>query len=696
MQIQNALITGSFSYNGADLSNITSSNAYSASLSIRTTNLESTASSLVGASSSFSDRTTQVEKTYASTGSNTFTGVQNFSNTCNPIGFNSVASVYTAGGLQVTYDSYFSSSVFVNGNLTVFGTQSVVHVSSSQFNIGTNIITVNTSTPSIRYGGLSVYDSGSTGLSGSIFWDSEANHWIYANASGSGGGATYGGGMFISGPRSSGLGCEQGTTSCMLLAGQGGDHLTSSLIYHDSARTCIPNILNLGGVLNGTSANFTSTICMKNNLVVVDGSNSLYAWTACSTFQPGLYAQLCIGSAAAGLYSKMYGAGVNAGLFGLSTECMGFVGTDGACGKGLLIGTANNAPIYFGTNNIESFRITTNQYLLLGSTQNAYKLEVTAPTNTNASYFRSGGTSGYAAVAFSGDGSTVGVLSSTGCHVYLGTANGELGNQFGTNGELMIQKGYTTNILKLSCTGRSYFTGNLGVVGVTNPTINLNVGHPDHGIGISYMGSSALPSLAGLYTDTNASGGGTGYGDLIVKARTDYGGFYGVNFFTSAANNTPLLRMRVNSAGQIVMPYQPAFMAYGNGNATVDASGTYMIFPSVQMNRGGHYNVSNGIFTVPIAGVYYFSWSALGNSTNDIYRWFIRVNDTTFLGDYHLRQDTTETGSAYPINANRDVIMNLSTGDTVRIWFRSDNGSPPYGVNDAASAYLNFMGYLIG
>jgi hypothetical protein len=201
-----------------------------------------------------------VERTYASTGSNTFTGLQNFSNICNPNGFNSAASISTAGGLQVTYDSYFSSSVFVNGNLTVFGTQSVVHVSSSQFNIGTNIITVNTSTPSIRYGGLSVYDSGSTGLSGSIFWDSEANHWIYANASGSGGGSTYAGGMFISGPRSSGLGCEQGTTSCMLLVGQGGDHLTSSLVYHDSTKTCIPNCLIVGGALSGTSGTFTRMV----------------------------------------------------------------------------------------------------------------------------------------------------------------------------------------------------------------------------------------------------------------------------------------------------------------------------------------------------------------------------------------------------------------------------------------------------
>ena len=60
MQIQNAIITGSFSYNGADLSNVTSSNAYSASLSSRTTDLESTSSVLVGASSSFSSILTSV------------------------------------------------------------------------------------------------------------------------------------------------------------------------------------------------------------------------------------------------------------------------------------------------------------------------------------------------------------------------------------------------------------------------------------------------------------------------------------------------------------------------------------------------------------------------------------------------------------------------------------------------------------
>ena len=264
-QISSSLLQVSASY----ISLSGSYNTFSGSASTRISNNETSSNSLTNASASFStritsdssslsSRTTQVEKTYATTGSNTYTGTQNFSSTCTPNGFNSGASIYTAGGLQVTNDAYFSSSVFIKGNVTVYGTQSVAYISSSQLNIGTNTITVNTFTPSVRFGGLSVFDSGSTGLTGSIFWDSELNRWIYVNASGSGGGATYGGGMFISGPRNTqGMGCEQGTTACMLLVGQGGDHLTSSLVYHDSSVTCFPttvyaSCINLasGGTIN--------------------------------------------------------------------------------------------------------------------------------------------------------------------------------------------------------------------------------------------------------------------------------------------------------------------------------------------------------------------------------------------------------------------------------------------------------------
>ena len=155
-------------------------------------------------------------------------------------------SITTTGGITISGSilsaSYSATSSFSNdftvlGNLTVFGTQSVQYITSSQLNISDNVITVNVASPGVRFGGLSVFDSGSQSseATASLFWDSQQNHWIYQRESGS----TYDGGMLISGPRNAaGLGNESGTTACMLLVGQGGDHLTSSLVYHDSTKTC--------------------------------------------------------------------------------------------------------------------------------------------------------------------------------------------------------------------------------------------------------------------------------------------------------------------------------------------------------------------------------------------------------------------------------------------------------------------------
>ena len=219
-------------------------------------------SALETASGSAITRLNSIESktgSYATTGSNTFDGGQYLSSSFNPTGFSTTASLYTDGGLRVTKDAYISGTLYLN-NVTVFGTQSVAYISSSQLNIGTNLITVNTDTPSIRFGGLAVYDSGSTGLTGSILWDSQNNHWVYSNPSGS----SYSGGMFISGPRTSTLGSETGTTSCMLMAGQGGDHITSSMIYHSSTVTCIPT-----AIVGGSTACFASTITACNAFLQV-------------------------------------------------------------------------------------------------------------------------------------------------------------------------------------------------------------------------------------------------------------------------------------------------------------------------------------------------------------------------------------------------------------------------------------------
>jgi hypothetical protein len=242
--------------------------ATSGSLSTRVTNLEVTSSvvssSFATTSGSISGRVTLIEGQYATTGSNVFTGPQYVNQASNAISFTSTASLYTDGGLRVAKDSFVSGTAYFN-NVVVYGTSSIQYITSSQVNFGTNIITVNTDTPAVRFGGLSVFDSGSTGLTGSILWDSEKNHWIYSNPSGS----TYNSAMLMNGPRNTGsLGDEQGTTSCALMVGQGGDHITSSAITHYSTATCFYGQSYIGstgtacfaGSITGSSATFSSTI----------------------------------------------------------------------------------------------------------------------------------------------------------------------------------------------------------------------------------------------------------------------------------------------------------------------------------------------------------------------------------------------------------------------------------------------------
>ena len=222
----------------------------------------STSGSLSSASGSFNTRISTVESKYATTGSNTFRAPQYVSDTTVPSGFaNSTGSIYTDGGLLVAKDSYFSGSMFIKGNLTIYGTQSVAYITSSQLNIATNLITVNTATPSVRFGGLAVYDSGSTGtgMTGSLLWDSQNNSWIYDNPSGSG---NYDSAMVIMGPRNaSSLGSEQGLNCNYLVQGHGHHHTTSSQIYHDSTVTCVGT---------GTSITSTGDSCFANNVCALN------------------------------------------------------------------------------------------------------------------------------------------------------------------------------------------------------------------------------------------------------------------------------------------------------------------------------------------------------------------------------------------------------------------------------------------
>jgi hypothetical protein len=72
---------------------------------------------------------------------------------------------------------------------------------------------------------------------------------------------------------------------------------------------------------------------------------------------------------------------------------------------------------------------------------------------------------------------------------------------------------------------------------------------------------------------------------------------------TDTSTSTNSFPLYLYEAGYVTMPYQPAFHVSGVGQSTNTALANWS---SVNVNRGNHFNNSNGRFTAPIDGVYHF------------------------------------------------------------------------------------------
>ena len=166
-------------------------------------------------------------------------------------------------GSNVFYGTQvITGSLFVAYDLIVQGSSSVQYITASQVDLGTNTIVLNNDSPAVRFGGISVVDSGSAqGASGSLFWDSLNNNWIYQHPSG---GAESGqSAILISGPRNSGsLGNEEHITPGKIMVATGDDHIGDSIITQVSDNSKV----NISGGL-GVSGSI-----VVNNAIIGTGS----------------------------------------------------------------------------------------------------------------------------------------------------------------------------------------------------------------------------------------------------------------------------------------------------------------------------------------------------------------------------------------------------------------------------------------
>jgi len=195
-------------------------------------------------------------------------------NETDPIFIAKSGSLATTGSNSFVGDQTITGSLTVTNNLTVLGSASITYISESTLNIGTNLITVNTLPPSIRFGGLAVIDSGSSPLhSGSFLFDSQKDQFIFTHQT-----TPLTSSVFLLGPETyNDLGNEIYLIQNRIPKGSGIEHLNDSNISDNGSTVSINSNTEITGSLVVSSGSYRNLeISNVNNTGSIVVRNSLY------------------------------------------------------------------------------------------------------------------------------------------------------------------------------------------------------------------------------------------------------------------------------------------------------------------------------------------------------------------------------------------------------------------------------------
>ena len=144
--------------------------------------------------------------------------------------------------------------------------------------------------------------------------------------------------------------------------------------------------------------------------------------------------------------------------------------------------------------------------------------------------------------------------------------------------------------------------------------------------------------------------------------------------------------LTIDSSGRVLRSNIPAFIVYNNGVSAI-VGPNIMTYNIERLDASNSMNISTGIFTAPVSGLYFFGFNSLAEINNtSLIEVFFRKNgaDLTYTRTY----DAENVGNAYGPTSVITTIEQMSANDTMQVYLNS--GSSHGNLNG------QFYGYLIG
>jgi len=154
----------------------------------------------------------------------------------------------------------------------------------------------------------------------------------------------------------------------------------------------------------------------------------------------------------------------------------------------------------------------------------------------------------------------------------------------------------------------------------------------------------------------------------------------------------------IDASGRILTPARPSFHARKSSSSGSEGFTGVVVFDEEDFDIGSNYDTSNGRFTAPIAGVYWFSFDSLvstntsGGALGDNEYAVVQFIKNGSAGTFSQRSYNRTSGATQYNTITRTDCIQLAANDYIQVnvvneYIYSDNS----GNFDAT-----FQGYLIG